>query len=177
MGEDWCFLALAAVGDMELTWRRFRSASPVLPMETLEPNQTKPGFDSHNHQKHFVKLFQTEKRYTNLLSNQVPKPKKATSQSLKPPNSKSPNRRVSISRVLREKISQTLNRSSLSHSKSKRLKIFWEDRSNLSWSRSLSLSLSVSLARVEENTLVIIICFFFFGFYFIYSLRMEFGEG
>lgn len=37
-GQNGCFLAAAAaaVGDMELKWRRFRSGSPVLPIETTD---------------------------------------------------------------------------------------------------------------------------------------------
>lgn len=44
MGKKGCFLAVAAaaaVGDMELKWRRFRSGSPVLPIETLAPTHHK----------------------------------------------------------------------------------------------------------------------------------------
>lgn len=37
-GNKGCFLALVAVGEMELKWRRFRSGSPVLPIR--KPNKT-----------------------------------------------------------------------------------------------------------------------------------------
>lgn len=41
-GANGCFLAAAAaVGDIELKWRRFLSASPVLPISTKERTQLK----------------------------------------------------------------------------------------------------------------------------------------